>query len=291
MTLTITPYKISTITATGSVSTQVDLDLLFAHIRINNAVRLDDSYVYEIKFIEFGRKNEQTQQKGVNEKKKIRRRKETTKRFDNQATIVVQLTNPDSGAVLSRANMKVFRNGNIQMTGLKSIEAGERAVQAVVTELKDLSKEHPTIVASLDALHEADFNVRLINSDFTVDMDINRERFYKILQQEYNVFASYEPCIYPAVKIQYYWKEGAPLHGCCNCPIPCYTRETSKKSNADVCKKITIAVFQSGCVIVTGARSYAQVDDAYDFIARTLVKEERRIRKLPALMYIPRLHG
>jgi hypothetical protein len=45
------------------------------------------------------------------------------KRFDNQATLVLKIS-PEPYFI----NMKVFRNGNVQMTGIKRIEDGVKAV-------------------------------------------------------------------------------------------------------------------------------------------------------------------
>lgn len=291
----ISPYKISTITATGGVCAHVDLDVLFANIIVESPTHFPDSHAqYEFKYIEYGRKNEETLTKGINEKKKVRRRKEVKKRFDNQATLILYITDnmtdsvgflPNKDRFSSKANMKVFKNGNVQITGLKSINAGRYVVDALILELKRIATLDPTVVSCVDDLKSINYCIRLINSDFTTGIDINRDKIYRILQHEYNVFASFEPCIYPAVKIQYYWRHGAPIHGCCNCPIPCFTREPKKSIEPDYsrCKKITIAVFQSGCIIITGAQSYEQVDDAYEFIVQTLKAEVDRVKKMPNL--------
>ena len=39
------------------------------------------------------------------------------------------------------------------------------------------------------------------------------------------------------------------------------------------CKKITISIFQSGNIIITGARSLEQINDAYSFINKVLKKD------------------
>jgi hypothetical protein len=53
--------------------------------------------------------------------------------------------------------------------------------------------------------------------------------------------------------------------GCCLCNPPCAS--LGKKS---VCTQITISIFQSGSIIITGAKSIQQIRDAYKFINKVL---------------------
>ena len=80
-----TDYRISTITATGSVGTTIDLDILYSCLECNDDEFLDDNIVY----VEYGKKKSETIYKGYSKKFNINRRKtEPSKRFDNQLTIV-----------------------------------------------------------------------------------------------------------------------------------------------------------------------------------------------------------
>ena len=44
------------------------------------------------------------------------------------------------------------------------------------------------------------------------------------------------------------------------------------------CKKITISVFQSGKVLVTGATTFNQVNDAYHFICNVIIDNCKAIQ-------------
>ena len=48
------------------------------------------------------------------------------------------------------------------------------------------------------------------------------------------------------------------------------------------CKKITISTFQSGSVIITGARSMEQINDAYKFINRVFEENYQNLKKVNA---------
>ncbi len=45
------------------------------------------------------------------------------------------------------------------------------------------------------------------------------------------------------------------------------------------CKRVTIAIFQSGKIIITGAKEIKQTNDAYDFINKILIKHYRELYK------------
>lgn len=284
----VTPWKISTVTATGGVNTQVDLEVLLQHAAVGVPFTTAGTPMecgcksYELCYIEYGKKHEETRSRGELLKKKVRRKKEEKKRFENQATIIIRYILADDAVAV--VNMKVFKNGNVQMTGLKTTDFGRCAVDSLIAELRRIAVDHPKVVADPGALANTRYNVGLINCDFTVGMEIKRERLHTILQQRYRgVFVSYEPCIYPAVKVELYWCGDTP-NKCCNCEVPCWQR-LRPRSRARVarCKKITIAVFQSGCVIITGAQTLQQVTDAYHFICAVLARERLNVRKLPYL--------
>ena len=65
-----------------------------------------------------------------------------------------------------------------------------------------------------------------------------------MIDKEY--YSTFESCIYPGVKIKYYYNENNTNNGICNCDGCC----NGKGINGD-CKSITIAVFNSGKALIT----------------------------------------
>ena len=64
-------------------------------------------------------------------------------------------------------------------------------------------------------------------------------------------------------------KENAKLkNGICWCDKPCSGQGDGKTLGN--CKRITIAIFQTGSVIITGARNQSQLDESYEFINKVL---------------------
>lgn len=87
-------------------------------------------------------------------------------------------------------------------------------------------------------------NVEMINSDFETHFNINQTRLTEILRaQPFNLFVKYDPLNYPGVNIKY------------ECLIP--------ENNP---KDITILVFRTGQVIITGGTCNEHLQQSYQFI-------------------------
>lgn len=268
------PFRISTITATGSVNTEINLDILYDHINIKPEEDKEG-----VLYVEYGKKKSDTVYKGFAKKFLVNKRKvnTTTKRFDNQVTIIYQMAFKDASTNL---NIKVFKNGNIQITGIKYIDQGKIMIDTLINVIKDIYSKDNTIIKDIKPLTNKDYKIRLINSDFKIGFDIKREWFYKLFMSEFRHECSYEPCIYPGVKIQYFWNAYANNKvGLCQCSNECVIGKGNGEGEGN-CKKITIAVFQSGCVIITGAQTYEQISDAYRFISGILVRHRNEIEKV-----------
>lgn len=276
-----TPYRISTITATGSVNTEINLDIFYDTLKICSD-DADEGIVY----VEYGKKKSDTVFKGFSEsyskKNAANKRKSntTTKRFDNQVTIVYRRNEVINKVDLqSLLNIKVFKNGNVQITGIKYIEQGSIVIDSIISIIKNAYDYNPNIIKSIDSLTNINYNIRLINSDFRIGFAIKREWLHKIFTLNFDNDCTFEPCIYPGVKIQYFYNKINKINdGICHCCKPCLIgKGTGLEENE--CKKITIAVFQSGCIIITGAQSHVQINEAYDFISSVLLKYKDEIEK------------
>jgi TATA-box binding protein (TBP) (component of TFIID and TFIIIB) len=266
---TATNYRISTITATSGINTEINLKQLFDSVNIIHKNDNNNGIIY----LEYGKNKFESISKGENIKKKVKSRKiKEIKRFDNQATAIIKVFNDQ----LYYVNMKIFKNGNIQMTGIKHINDGIICVNFIIDFIKNNSTEENLIVTNLDNINLNNYKVQLINSDFKINLEIKREILYKLLIFEYDIICSYEPCIYPGVKIQYFWNDNK--NGQCSCEEHCST----KKKKA-ICKKITIAVFQSGCIIITGANTIEQINDSYSFICNIIKDNYNYLYKKPLL--------
>ena len=115
----------------------------------------------------------------------------------------------------------------------------------------------------------------MINSDFASNYEIKRYELDSLIRDKYKVMSSFEPCTHPAVIIKYYYNSSYDVNnGKCCCPKQygnkhlCNGRGNGTKDGG--CKTVTILVFQSGKVILTGGRHLDQVNSGFEFIQNVL---------------------
>lgn len=234
--------RISTITALSGFDTNIELKLLYDNIVIDD----------KIKFIQWGINNTKGKSNKIN-KRKIKKKEV----FYNQVTIHYYLN--------KIINIKIFNNGQIQMTGLKEVEHGQIVVESICNLIKDINnqiKDNNNKIVDNKDFKVNKYKIVLINSDFDIKYNVNRDILHRHLINM-NIFSSYEPLIYPGVNIKYFYNN-IYNDGICKCTNIC-----KGKGNAigdGNCKRITIAVFKSGKIIITGANSFNQLLETYNFI-------------------------
>jgi TATA-box binding protein (TBP) (component of TFIID and TFIIIB) len=191
------------------------------------------------------------------------------KAFGNQVTLSTCL----NGKALS---VKLFKNGSVQMTGLRRIDDGITALRLVLGWLWEHYKcsEQRGVAGLMDAETAAPTcRVCMINSDFDLGLRIKRNMLRQTMQEHFtDIQCCYDPCIYPGVKIKYMHNSDAPpdRQGRCICPGGACGGKGDGSSSSAGCRKVTIVVFQSGKTIITGAVSIVQLNDAYGFVTRAL---------------------
>ena len=132
-----------------------------------------------------------------------------------------------------------------------------------------------------------DYKIVLINSDYYLGFEIKRNILHELLINTYKIFSSYEPCIYPGVNSKYYFNESYldnEYKGKCYCDVYC-DGKGSGIGNGE-CKKITVAIFQSGSIIITGARNMEQIKCAHKFINGVIDDNYEYIKKEQSFLNI-----
>lgn len=238
--------KISTMTITCNLDTLID---------VQNVGKYVDLSFGGIVCVKYGPTNVRTLIKLKKSNSKTKKKKQ--KNFYNQATVIVDVKNK------RRVNVKLFKNGAIQLTGCKSMENFNDAITILTNELKKkkavfdrkqkkiIKKDFVTTPenVNLDAINN--FKIRMINSNFDIGFLVNRENLFDLLNKA-NIRCTYEPCIHACVNIKYNYKN----------------KET-----------ISIFVFESGSIIITGAKTKNHIIEAYKFITKILYENYDNIIK------------
>jgi len=125
-----------------------------------------------------------------------------------------------------------------------------------------------------------DYKIVLINSDYYLGFEVKREVLHELLTLKYHIFSSYEPCIYPGVNSKYYvntTNKDTEFEGKCYCDVYCNGKGNGNGNGN--CKKITVSIFQSGSIIITGARNMYQIKLAHTFINKVINDNYDNIKK------------
>lgn len=269
--VTFTPLRISTNVATGNVGSQLYLDKLFEQL---NTLLIPFGYPEE-GILKMEHKDRVV---GASARDLLTKKKAAKKTFFNQSTIVVRKRRMDNPNEFKEVNIKLFANGGIQMTGITGIDFARITLDWLLKHLSTLKT-----AISAEPLYIKILKIQLINSDYHVNATIHRDNLHQIATQQYGMFSSLEKLIHQGVNIKYYYNTSRTVGrpGICMCEKPCAGQGEGDAPGE--CKKITLLAFQTGDIIVTGARKIEQLEEAYHFMNQILKRHSRDIlRPLPA---------
>jgi len=284
MSVTTTPLRISTMVITAHWGTPVSLSVIFEALK---------EYILPLWYpaegvlkIEYG-----TRVLGLSHKDVFTHRKISDKTFFNQSTIVVrrkveranggqgqgqgqeqdEKERPEQKEVAwKEVNIKLFANGGIQMTGVTS-ESFARSALDWLYELIQSFPESPFYQPV--GIHR--FSVQLINTDYSINRFINQDALHKLLINEYNLFSMLEKTIYQGVNTKYFYNTSNRRPGICSCQKICKGQGTGEGEGQ--CKRITMSIFRTGKIIITGARQMKQIETAYAFLNEVFQQHQHAV--------------
>lgn len=255
-----TDLRISTMVITAHWGTPINLDKLFemtrAHL-ISIWLPIEGILKFEHKKMVMG----------YSHKDIFTNRKMTSKSFFNQSTIIVRKKIPNN--CFKQVNIKLFANGGIQMTGVMSEEFALETIEWLLRLIKTLPESPFTSNPQIERL-----STQLINTDYTINKFINQEVLHQILITEYNLFSMLEKTIYQGINTKFFYNSNNE-NGVCCCTNFCKGQGNGEGDGQ--CKRITISIFRTGRIIVTGARQIEQIYVAYNFLNRIFDKHHGEI--------------
>lgn len=265
--------RISTMVATANTSTQIDLISLFGQIH-NKLIPLGYPGEGILKM------EHRDKVVGIASRDAFTNRKVSTKTFFNQSTIILRRLVPSSTDSFKEVNIKMFANGGVQMTGIPSVEFATAALQSLIDDIQTLP-QNPFKDPTLAAISK--FNVQLVNSDYTIKFNVKREELHNLLTRNYGLFSTNESTIYQGVNTKYYYNK---IHahmepkGVCHCVDTICTGQGNGDGYGQ-CKRVTLSVFQTGKIIITGARNLDQIMEVYHYFNKILIKHAHEILRIP----------
>lgn len=191
-------------------------------------------------------------------------------------------------------NFKISRNGKFQLTGCKSIEHAKACVKNIwkIANNKDIFPE--PILKCESGIPKAIFKKVMINTDFYIGYEINREELDRYICEKTEYVSNFERSGgYTGVNIKLFCNEPE------NFPYPILTwdindhlkspeqsfglksdwyslmSESDIKTEKKKKPRTTTIVFTSGCTILSGPYMY-ELEKTYNWL-RNLFKEKRSL--------------
>jgi hypothetical protein len=254
------PLRVSTMTATGQLGVTPNLQRLYTHCYFIPYAWIGEGIIK----IEYG-----AEKKGQSTDDILHTTNKKKKHFFNQSSVVFRLRLPEG--TFKETNIKLFKNGSFQITGISSEEMG----RAAVTRLIELNTADPHRAIWSAQPKIQTFTIFMMNSDYKIGKAVRRDKLYKVLVEEYGLQSSFEPTIYQGVNTKFFWNKCRPANappGICICPTPCTGNGTGYSVGS--CIQLTIAPFRTGSVIINSAQSLEQLMDAYTFINSVFKEHE-----------------
>ena len=263
-----TALRVSTMVITAHWGTPIQLDTLSDSLRSI----LIPIWCPDVGILKFEHKNMVL---GCSYKDIFTNRKITSKSFFNQSTMVIRRKmDEEKEDHWKEVNVKLFANGGIQMTGVTSEEFAHKTIVWLLHTLLALPQSPFAEKPSIER-----FSVQLINTDYALNKFINQDALHKLLINEYNLFSMLEKTIYQGVNTKFFYNTMNPGVGICQCTNPCKGQGTGEGNGQ--CKRITMSIFRTGRIIITGARQMVQIEAAYEFLNSVFDKHQMAVLYMP----------
>jgi TATA-box binding protein (TBP) (component of TFIID and TFIIIB) len=233
-------------------------ETIFNVANIGKYLELSHNKIFSVKY---GSSPETNRTLDNKKKRRTLKNKKKKRNFYNQVSIEAK---SDKGKII---NIKLFSNGSIQMTGCKDIENSLGALNNLFNELKKIKAAYDPITKkiidkpyvtdsskiSLDKILK--LRIAMINSNFNIGFKIDRDKLFDLMHIKGHTECTYDPIIHACVNIKY---------------------------DSDG-KAVSIFVFESGSIIITGANNGKHICDAYNFINKLLLNNYNIVYKCDIL--------
>ena len=152
-------------------------------------------------------------------------------------------------------SVKIFPNGKVQVTGLKNIKSCAYILRKIFNKLTPFFEKDNAFISSV--------KIAMINSDFKISGIFNLSKFCNLLSN-YNIQNNgnfinviYQPIKYPAINTKFVINKNLPDYY-----EHLYKHGIKKKYS----KNISILIFRSGSIIITGGNNIDDYLFTYNYI-------------------------
>ena len=259
---------------------------------------------------------------GISKKDILTRKPKETSAFYNCFIILIRVLYEGEYREL---HVKIFNTGKMEIPGVKNDKfmfyVLDFMLKNILNPLFDKtkkskdkkSKDKKSKDKDQNKLHylKETMHTILINSNFSCNYEINRDKLFDILKYKYNISAIYDPCSYPGIQCKFYYNDDKSFqNGVCECCQPKSSKETketketkeakeekeekeekeckkskfpqrcSKKgsgSGINQCRQMSFMIFRTGSVLIVGHCDEKILNHVYSFVKNILNTEYEKI--------------
>lgn len=199
---------------------------------------------------------------GVSKKDLINFRKKKKSAFYNCFAVIIRIKYKNK---FQEINVKLFNTGKLEIPGIQNIETLNIALNILLKIIKDVSGiKYNYLKNKVETV--------LINSNFSCNFYIVRNKLYDILKFKYNIHSLFDPCSYPGIQCKFFYnKKNIKNNGVCKCKNKCTLNKKNKKINK--CKIISFMIFRTGSILIVGNCDEKIINIIYKFIINILKTE------------------
>lgn len=186
--------KLSTMVVLYTINLKMKTDILLEKLPLNDHI---------IKIEKRG-----VLRRGESSRDKIRRRskddeKKSTTGFGHNSITLVMMNDGDGTQKMKEITIKIFQNGVFHLTGILHDNYDKSCIRILLSTIWSECKE--CVIDPPEAWEILDRRVVLMNytTELSPKTTIAREVLYNSIKNIENIVASYDPDVYPGVKIQF----------------------------------------------------------------------------------------
>jgi len=271
--------EIFAITLTGSISVEFYIENILDYLPISSSNILTVKSKNKVRSVKKKKQKKLKVSNPSNPSNPTESSSQTglTDNFFNQITVEMNIPVDYNSAITKDVNIKLFKNGSIQVSGIKSISQCNIIINKLVELLKgeycvfvDQDNTHcpfgtpgstPKIIRFIESDHVKILNIKLnmINTMFQHQSKINRSQLYMRL-----IELKVTNLLEPSTRLKFQPDIHAPVH---------------VKIDLGNKKPVTVFVFESGKILIMAAKRRENIIDAYNYINKLLEENHEYVVK------------
>lgn len=155
-------------------------------------------------------------------------------------------------------HVKVFNTGKLEIPGIQTDDVLVKTLDLLTAILSPIVSPELSLTWDEDKSETV-----LINSNFSCNYYVNREKLFELLKYQYKINSAYDPCSYPGIQCEFYYDTKSDTQD---------GRQPSV-SDSDRYIKMSFMIFRTGSVLIVGKCSEDILNDIYAFLRDLLERE------------------